>query len=88
MTKTHPSAQLHVHYHPNAQYSVVVSGQAILQVESRQWAVKAGDTYYIPPNASHGVKPTSDEQLVMLEFQVPAREDLLKFSSPEEQQDE
>lgn len=49
-----------------------LSGQGRLQIEDSTWAVKAGDTFMIPPGSWHSVHNVGRENLVFLYCCSPA----------------
>jgi quercetin dioxygenase-like cupin family protein len=53
----------------------VVSGSFLVEVDDRQQVLSAGDGFYIPPGAVHGVKCL--EAGVLLDAFSPCREDFL-----------
>ena len=63
------------HSHPHAQTTCVVSGSFLVEVDDRQQVLSAGDGFYIPPGAVHGVKCL--EAGVLLDAFSPCREDFL-----------
>jgi len=63
------------HAHPHSQTTCVVSGSFILDVDGEQQVLSAGDGFYIPPGALHGVSCL--EAGVLLDAFSPYREDFL-----------
>lgn len=63
------------HSHPHAQTTSVVSGSFAVEVDGEEQVLAAGDGFYIPPGAVHGVKCL--EAGVLLDAFSPCREDFL-----------
>ncbi len=61
------------HSHPHEQAGYIVSGIIVLDVESNQTTLRAGDSYVIPGNSRHGVK--AKERTLVLDVFSPPRED-------------
>lgn len=65
--------QLHQHYHSQVTY--VASGEFEMTIGDVVKTIKAGDSYYIPPNVMHGC--TCTKPGVLIDVFSPAREDFL-----------
>ena len=65
-----------VHSHPHQQVSYVVSGAFELETDGIKDIVRAGDTFYVPPAAPHGV--VALEPSVIVDVFTPQRQDFLK----------
>lgn len=65
-----------VHSHPHEQISYVVSGSFEFELEGKKEIIRAGDSYYVKPDAMHGVVALEDS--VILDVFTPQREDFLK----------
>lgn len=65
--------QVHSHYH--AQVSYVESGTFAVNVDGEIQVLRAGDSFFIPPNVDHGAVCT--EEGVLLDVFSPVREDFL-----------
>lgn len=65
-----------VHSHPHEQVSYVISGSFEFEVEGKKEIIRAGDSYYVKPDAMHGVVALEDS--VILDVFTPQREDFLK----------
>ena len=65
--------QTHSHYH--SQVSYVESGRFDVTVGSETKTLKAGDSFFIPPNVEHGA--VCREAGVLLDVFSPVREDFL-----------
>lgn len=64
------------HSHPHEQIGYIVSGSLVYQEEGCEDKVLlAGDTYYVKPNAVHGVEVLEDT--VLLDIFTPMREDFI-----------
>jgi quercetin dioxygenase-like cupin family protein len=68
-------AQGSAHAHPHEQIGYVVRGRFLLTLDGETVEVVAGDTYYVRPNAVHGV--VALEPGVLLDVFTPRREDFL-----------
>lgn len=64
------------HSHPHEQVGYVVSGSFLLELDGQTYTVCAGDTYYCPPDARHGV--VAQEKSRLVDVFTPIREDFLK----------
>lgn len=65
-----------LHSHPHEQVGYVVSGALELHMEGMETTyLGAGCSYYVPPDATHGVRIL--EHTVLLDCFTPVREDLL-----------
>ncbi|MDR1832997.1 MAG: cupin domain-containing protein [Fusobacteriaceae bacterium] len=65
------------HSHPHEQITYVVSGKAAYHEAGKPEVIMtAGDSYYVTPNAVHGMKAL--EKTLVLDVFTPAREDFLK----------
>ncbi len=65
---------LHKHYH--SQISHVESGVFEAEIDTKKELLKAGDSFYIPPNVLHGV--ICLEAGVLIDVFSPMREDFIK----------
>ena len=68
-------AQGSAHAHPHEQIGYVVRGRFLLTLDGETVEIEAGDTYYVRPNAVHGV--VALEPGVLLDVFAPQREDFL-----------
>ena len=65
-----------VHSHPHEQVGYVVSGELDLTMEGRDDVrLRAGSSYYVPPNVRHGVAICAPT--VLVDVFTPVREDFL-----------
>ena len=65
-----------MHSHPHEQIGYVVSGRFELTLDGAVHAIATGDTYYVRPDALHGVVALEDG--LLLDVFCPMREDFLK----------
>lgn len=65
-----------LHSHPHEQIGYIAKGSFELEYKGKKEFVKAGDTYYVEPNAVHGVLALEDS--VIIDVFTPQREDFLK----------
>lgn len=64
------------HSHPHEQIGYIISGRLIYQEEGCEDKVlETGDTYYVAPNAVHGIQVLEDTKL--LDIFTPMREDFV-----------
>lgn len=64
------------HSHPHEQIGYIVSGKLIYQEEGCEDKVlETGDTYYVKPDAVHGIKVL--EETVLLDIFTPMRKDFI-----------
>jgi quercetin dioxygenase-like cupin family protein len=64
-----------LHQHPHTQISHVESGLFEVEVAGEKKVLKAGDAFYIPPNAIHGA--VCLEAGVLIDVFSPMREDFV-----------
>lgn len=65
------------HSHPHEQIGYIVSGKLVYQEEGcADKELQTGDTYYVKPDAVHGVRVLEDT--VLLDIFTPMREDFIK----------
>lgn len=65
----------YVHHHIHSQVAYVESGEFDVQVGDEIKTLKAGDCFYVPPNAEHGA--VCKKAGVLLDMFSPHREDFL-----------
>lgn len=65
-----------VHTHPHEQASYVLRGAFALEMGGVKETVRAGDSFYVPSDAPHGV--VALEPSVILDVFTPQRRDFLK----------
>ena len=73
-----PKSSFAVHVHPHEQIGVCLQGVAIFTIDGKEYGVKAGDVYHIPPNVPHAERNDGDTTAVFMECFAPVREDLLR----------
>ncbi|MCD8369140.1 MAG: cupin domain-containing protein [Clostridiales bacterium] len=65
------------HSHPHEQIGYIVSGKLVYHEEGEaDQVLGTGDTYYVKPNAVHGIDVLEDT--VLLDIFTPMREDFIK----------
>ncbi len=65
------------HDHPHEQMTIVERGQVRFFIEGKEQIAKAGDVLHFPPQCWHGAT-MMDEEVVLIDFFTPVREDFLK----------
>jgi len=65
-----------VHSHPHRQVTLVEKGSFEVEIDREKKKLKAGDSFFIPPDVQHGVLAL--EEGILLDVFTPAREDFLK----------
>ncbi len=66
-----PGARLSLQSHrQRAENWVVVSGEALVTVNDRQFAVKEGESAYVPKGARHRMENRGEEPMVLIEVQT------------------
>ena len=78
MTFWGPQSSFAVHFHPHEQIGICIQGVGIFTIDGKEYEVKAGDVYHIPPNVPHGERNDGDTPAVFMECFAPVREDLLR----------
>ncbi len=63
------------HNHPHAQFGVFLEGGGIFKIGEREWRVKPGDSYYIPPGVFHELRTDGEKPSVLIDFFTPERDD-------------
>lgn len=75
-----------LHVHPDAEELVIVTtGTGTATVGEDEHGVAPGDVLYIPPNAEHEVRNTSDAMLGLIFINVPTGEGLTKLQAVQEE---
>ncbi|HEX3183990.1 MAG TPA: cupin domain-containing protein [Pyrinomonadaceae bacterium] len=64
------------HDHPHEQMTIVERGKVRFFIEGKEQIAKAGDVLHFPPQCWHGAT-MMDEEVVLLDFFTPVREDFL-----------
>lgn len=65
------------HWHDNEQMLIMVSGQATLLVDDKEFEVFPGDLVFFPPGSRHAAVGVGPEGAVYYELFAPARTDQL-----------
>ena len=65
-----------LHSHPHEQIGYVVKGSFEATLGDEKTIIRAGDTYYVPPDIVHGV--VALEEGILLDVFTPQREDFLQ----------
>ncbi len=73
-----PGAEVPLHSHPQSQYGVCLEGGGVFKVGDKSWRLKKGDSYYIPPSVTHGLKADQQGETGLIEFFTPMRRETLK----------
>ena len=76
--KLNGGAEVPLHSHPQAQYGVCLEGSGVFTVGQKAWKMKKGDSYYIPPSVTHGLKIEPNADTTLVEFFTPIRRDFIK----------
>jgi quercetin dioxygenase-like cupin family protein len=66
-----------VHSHPHEQISYILKGSFKYTYKDKDTILKEGDTYYVEPDAAHGVVALEEDSII-LDIFTPQREDFLK----------
>jgi quercetin dioxygenase-like cupin family protein len=64
-----------IHYHYHSQITLIESGVFTVTIGDETQTLKAGDSYYIPPNVPHGA--FADEAGILIDVFSPMREDFV-----------
>ena len=80
--KLNGDAVVPLHSHPQAQYGICLEGSGVFTVGDKTWKMKKGDTYYIPPSVTHGLKIDPNSDTTLVEFFTPMRKDFVKETLP------
>lgn len=71
-------AEVPLHSHPQSQYGICLEGGGVFTVAGKSWKLKKGDSYYIPPSVTHGLKTDPQTETQLVEFFTPMRRETLK----------
>jgi quercetin dioxygenase-like cupin family protein len=77
VTDYEPKTVVDTHKHEVEQSGVVIKGSLVFVIAGEQRILRPGDTYRVPPGASHGAR-VFEEAARVVEVWSPAREDLPK----------
>ncbi len=69
-----------LHSHAQTQYGICLEGSGVFTVGDRSWRLKKGDSYYIPPSVTHGLKVDAGSETRLIEFFTPMRRETIKFT--------
>jgi quercetin dioxygenase-like cupin family protein len=75
ITDLAPKTVVESHKHPMEQTGVVTKGSLTMVIAGEQRILTAGDTYRVPPNASHGAR-VFEEPCQVIDIWAPPRADL------------
>jgi quercetin dioxygenase-like cupin family protein len=78
MATWQPRTRFAVHLHPHEQIGICLQGEAIFTIDGKEYEVRKGDVYHIPPNVPHAERNDGDVPAVFFECFSPVREDLLR----------
>jgi quercetin dioxygenase-like cupin family protein len=73
-----PGSNQSLHKHFSEQVYVIIKGRSRIRVGNEEQEVAEGDLVYIPPDAIHGIKNSSDQALIYVSASTPAF-DIKKF---------
>ncbi len=74
-----PHVEIRTHAHKNEQYTMILKGRALINLDGIERELKEGDVVYIPANKPHGLK-VLDEGLIALDVFCPPRRDFINGS--------
>jgi len=66
------------HSHPHEQMGHLIEGEGTLYIGDESTSIKAGTSFWVPPNAPHNFDATGDKPAVLVEAFAPPREDYLE----------
>jgi quercetin dioxygenase-like cupin family protein len=66
------------HNHPHAQFGIFLQGTGTFKLGDREWDLKKGDGYFIPPGIFHELLTRGNEPIRVIDFFTPERADFLK----------
>lgn len=69
------SAVIPLHFHPNEQITWITQGSVRVKSQGKEFIVKAGGVFIIPPYVPHELLALEDT--IDIDFFTPAREDWL-----------
>jgi quercetin dioxygenase-like cupin family protein len=75
ITDLAPKTVVESHKHPMEQTGVVTRGSLVMVIAGEQRILTPGDSYRVPPNASHGAR-VFEEATQVIDVWAPARDDL------------
>ena len=72
-----PAAEVALHSHPQLQFGYCNQGHGKFTTSGKTWDVEQGDSYYIPPDVTHGLKVAPDVRMMLVEGFIPMRREFL-----------
>lgn len=78
MSMWEPKTSFPLHSHAHEQIGFCLQGEVVFIIDGKEYVVKKGKVYTIPPDVQHAQRNDSDEPAVFLECFAPVREDLLR----------
>jgi quercetin dioxygenase-like cupin family protein len=66
------------HSHPHEQMGHLIEGEGTLYIGEESASIKAGTSFWVPPNAPHNFDAKGDKPAVLVEAFAPPREDYLE----------
>ena len=76
-----PGAVGATHNHPHRQVSYVESGSFAVEIDGEKEVLRAGDCFFVPPDAMHGA--VALEEGCLIDVFTPARESFLGGVDPD-----
>jgi quercetin dioxygenase-like cupin family protein len=73
--KIEPGKVFALHNHPHSQYGLFLQGGGIFKIGDKEWRVKEGDGYFIPPGVFHELRTDGDKTCIVVDFFTPERDD-------------
>ena len=65
------------HAHPNDQIAIMIKGRMLMEVDGETRVMTPGEFAFVPRNVEHRIE-TLDEDAVVLDVFLPAREDIAR----------
>jgi quercetin dioxygenase-like cupin family protein len=73
--KIEPGKVFAWHNHPHSQFGLFLQGGGIFKIGDKEWRVKEGDGYFIPPGVFHELRTDGDKTCIAVDFFTPERDD-------------
>jgi quercetin dioxygenase-like cupin family protein len=73
--KIEPGKVFALHNHPHSQFGLFLQGGGIFKIGDKEWRVKEGDGYFIPPGVFHELRTDGDKTCIAVDFFTPERDD-------------
>jgi quercetin dioxygenase-like cupin family protein len=70
-------SEVPLHSHVQSQFGICTHGGGVFTASGKTWAFGVGDSYYIPPSVTHGLKATSEEETMLIEGFTPMRAEFI-----------